>query len=417
MNKENLTKKQKLGLGALCVFVLMALSTNPIIHALFLLFLFIACPACLLLGLVSPQTLSPWLGSRATRKFICGSSVATFFGFLFLMIISANPTEQPVEAGSTVLENPSPNAELQRRVAQVEKEKAALQAELKKAKAIPKPVKQKLQPKLNKDTANSSRASSVKERLAILVREQLKKGVDIDRTRKVSVSTHEQGAYRVTVEFRAGGAINPKAYIEGDMMNVYKALYTSGIKISKVILKAYDESTVDKFGKPLTMLVYHTSLTKNAARKVEWSNYEFVEWGGIWNTVFLHSKYQPVTPETVTTRNNEQSSGGEKSGNSRKWWQTLDLNAQIKLHSNSVEINNLDSYTWTDVKITLNPGHYTYSMSSVNIDHSQPQTFDLSDFSNDQGERLDPDNIIIKRVQLTAQTPQGLGMYTGGVRR
>lgn len=128
---------------------------------------------------------------------------------------------------------------------------------------------------------------SLKQQVEELMRRQFR-----NRFRSVEVNSE---SYTVAVSFNNSLRFSTEAtkkYIEGDMKDAYRTLFTSGLKIREVGMVAYGES-IDKYGKESRISVYQTALTDEVAHQIDWDNYRQARWDELWTVVYLHRDFRP----------------------------------------------------------------------------------------------------------------------------
>lgn len=114
-----------------------------------------------------------------------------------------------------------------------------------------------------------------------------------DRLRRVKVTRAGEDIYDVKVEFNNKMRLttgSTKRYMEGDMRDAYKHIYTSGAKISSADIEAYG-SGIDQYGNNVSSLAYETTLIGEVASKINWSNHLQASWDSLWDVIFLHEQY------------------------------------------------------------------------------------------------------------------------------
>lgn len=128
--------------------------------------------------------------------------------------------------------------------------------------------------------------------------EDLMKSQFGDRLRKVEVDSYPNpnGVVNnfVKVEFNNSLRMTMRAtkgYMEGDMQDAYKAIFTSGFKIVEAGMESYGEGT-DQYGNKSRSPVYRTMLRGEVASKINWDNHRAAKWDNLWELGFLHQQYR-----------------------------------------------------------------------------------------------------------------------------
>lgn len=149
-------------------------------------------------------------------------------------------------------------------------------------------------------SAPEAPALSEEDQIKKIVSDQLKgqNNMKKDNLKSVEVSEVEGGGWNVTVEFNASDNLSTnlrKKGIEGDMSELYIALYKSGKDIKAVSISAYFPLQ-DQYGNVNDRVVYASTLDSEEASKVNWnadqSSLKLSILPGVWTTTMLHPEFK-----------------------------------------------------------------------------------------------------------------------------
>ena len=127
---------------------------------------------------------------------------------------------------------------------------------------------------------------SVKDQVSSMM-----KAIFHENLRDVDVAGNQHEGYTVVVDFNVpgrglwGGA--QKERIDADAKNAYKELYTSNIQVRQAGMVGYAR-LIDRFGKESDEKVYYTLLEDETAKRIQWKNYEMLDFSLLWKVVFIH---------------------------------------------------------------------------------------------------------------------------------
>jgi hypothetical protein len=112
---------------------------------------------------------------------------------------------------------------------------------------------------------------------------------------KEAIFTKSPQGWNGMVTFRADDNLTTgfrKTGIENDMRDAYKAFFNgTDVKIKEIVLDA-EFPLVDDFGNESDGSVYVTYLTGRTAKKVNWSEADYLDWTRIWTTTVLHPEFR-----------------------------------------------------------------------------------------------------------------------------
>ena len=96
----------------------------------------------------------------------------------------------------------------------------------------------------------------------------------------------------VSFDFKPGFTLRlTRVGIERGMMNVYEAVYTSGIPVTQANVEAYMD-IIDVKGNESSGLVYSTSLKRIDAKGINWENRLIIKPSAIWHTWMMNSSFK-----------------------------------------------------------------------------------------------------------------------------
>lgn len=143
-------------------------------------------------------------------------------------------------------------------------------------------------------------ALSEQDQIKKIVTDQLKgqNNMKKDNLKSVEVTELKTGGWDVKVEFNASDNLSTnlrKKGIEGDMSELYIALYKSGKDIKTVSISAYFPLQ-DQYGNVNDRVVYASTLDSEEASKVNWnadqSSLKLSILPGVWTTTMLHPEFK-----------------------------------------------------------------------------------------------------------------------------
>lgn len=94
---------------------------------------------------------------------------------------------------------------------------------------------------------------------------------------------------------------------------------------------------------------------------------------------------------------------------------TIQLNARVYRTITQIEVTNNDAYTWTDIRLRLNPGitsAYVYKLSMLKA--GETIKIGYLNFVNSDGERFNPLKWQAKELHIIAETEKGTGTLAIG---
>lgn len=88
---------------------------------------------------------------------------------------------------------------------------------------------------------------------------------------------------------------------------------------------------------------------------------------------------------------------------------SAEVAADIRLSGGSLEIKNLNSYAWTDIKFSINPKFFSsgYVKKTNVLAPGKTASIMLSNFVNGDGERFNLVQLAIKEITITCKKPDG----------
>jgi len=333
---------------------------------------------CLLVGLFNPESFRPLFGEK-TSKATAGWTFGAVVCFCALGASITEPKRETVApTPTTVAVAPppvpaSPSVEGQGNNTATKPQVVAAT----KPKATVKPVR--------KPVAKLS----AQETIQGLMERQFGK-----RLRDVQVTALGRGRYSVKVEFDNSLRLimeTTKDYMEDDMQDAYKAIFTSGLNISEAEVEAFGEGT-DKFGKRFRSPAYHTALDGEVAEQIDWSNYRAAKWDELWRVVFLHPNYEKK---------------------SSSLFDTVELKAKAGWNELGIQLLNDNAFDWDEVKVYVNPtfglgGGYSASIGTLRV--GEQRFIPYGDLATVRGKRFDPLTTKVLRIKVACQTPEGAAM-------
>lgn len=230
---------------------------------------------CLVIGLKNPETFRPVFGAKTSKSTIIWS-----FGALMLVLgmigSSMDPTRENADSAPVAIPNaPRP----------AEQQAPPTQSQLTRAPVLPTkrvvPARVVPSPALRKRTPQQTIENAMRDQFG-------------DRLRQVEVKRLVRDIYDVRVEFNNSVRMTTKAtkdYMEGDMQDAYKAIFTSGFNIGEAKMEAFGSGT-DKYGQPFSAPAYKTLLESEVASKSNWKDHRAARWDDLWTVFFIHRQYR-----------------------------------------------------------------------------------------------------------------------------
>ena len=102
---------------------------------------------------------------------------------------------------------------------------------------------------------------------------------------QVTAGKYADGMYYVFAEYKP--ILKEAGPIENEMMDAYKAIYTSGLPVARAEIQAW-ATLVDQYGQPFESIIYSSQLDGEAALPVNWEKLYLVTPSRVFSDAWSH---------------------------------------------------------------------------------------------------------------------------------
>ena len=171
--------------------------------------------------------------------------------------------------------------------------------EVAKAKEVAERTSQSFEEEEKRKKQELAKARTPEERIRAIV-ENMPQFAPLEPNdpKQVWVSLYkDSGCLNVLVKYRDPGISffgSQADWIESTMWSVYEAIHSDAVAheaVCDVSVEAYGETT-DDYGQVTEELLYKTSLSRDVAARVNWSNASSVNYTDLWQVEYVHPRLE-----------------------------------------------------------------------------------------------------------------------------